>query len=352
MLLICIKNEKSPDWRLPCGKISDVFWTRLFFAADLLAGLLICRQMISGRALAVEKISRIEYHGRKVRGEEGCIIRTRWLMKIKRVWAVFFSPTGGTKKVTTTIAAAAAAALSTTYTILDFTLPQARAEQAVFGEGDLVILGTPVIAGRVPNLLLPYLREKLACHGAIGVPVVSFGNRDYDDALIELRNIMEDAGFQTAGGGAFVSEHSFSRTLGGGRPDATDIAALEEFGNKLAEKLQGDWQYSEAAYVKGENPIRPYFTPRDRHGAAIDIRKVKPKTGDACCSCGICVAACPMGAISSENPAEIPGTCMKCCACVKKCPVGAKYFDDAGFVYHKEELEEMYSRRAEPEYFL
>jgi len=37
---------------------------------------------------------------------------------------------------------------------------------------------------------------------------------------------------------------------------------------------------------------------------------------------------------------------------VKKCPVGARYFDDPGYIYHKEELEELYERRAEPEWFI
>lgn len=273
-------------------------------------------------------------------------------MKIKKVWAVFFSPTGGTEKVATSVAQATAKALNTAYDTYDFTLPQDRENEVVFGEGDLVVLGTPVIAGRVPNLLLPYLKEKIKGTGAIGVPVVSFGNRDYDDALIELRNIMEERGFQTVAGGAFVSEHSFSRKLGAGRPDEKDLALLREFGEKIGEKIKQGWVYSQPTYVKGEVPIRPYFTPRDRHEGAIDIRKVKPVTDESCCNCGICAEVCPMGAISKEDFSLIPGICMKCCACVKKCPTGAKYFDDGGFIYHKEELEELYERRAEPEFFV
>lgn len=62
------------------------------------------------------------------------------------------------------------------------------------------------------------------------------GNRNYDDALIELRNILEQDGFRTVAGGAFVSEHSFSKTLAAGRPDAKDLASMQEFGSKNRRK--------------------------------------------------------------------------------------------------------------------
>lgn len=271
-------------------------------------------------------------------------------MEIKKVWAMFFSPTGGTQKAVQTVAKDIAEALDVPMEIYDFTLPGVREDVAKFGEGDLVCFGTPVIAGRVPNVLLPYLKTVVG-GGAYAVPIVSFGNRNYDDALIELRNLLEDDGFHTIAGGGFVSEHSFSTILSAGRPDAKDYAVMHEFAQKIVDKLKSGWVYDAPIAVRGETPIRPYFTPRDRHGAPIDIRKVKPKTSDACCGCGICAEVCPMGSIDKTTFA-CTGICIKCCACIKKCPSGAKYFDDPGYIYHKEELEEMYERRAEPEYFV
>ena len=104
--------------------------------------------------------------------------------------------------------------------------------------------------------------------------------------------------------------------------------------------------------VKGTPfPYRGYYRPRDRKGNPVDIRRVKPLTGDGCVNCGLCARVCPMGSISPENVREFTGICIKCGACIKKCPQHAKYYDDAGYLYHRNELEEGLKRRAEPELF-
>ena len=75
--------------------------------------------------------------------------------------------------------------------------------------------------------------------------------------------MLEADGFHTVAGGAFVGEHSFSRTLGAGRPDAQDMALVEELAHKTAEKVKGLERAPEIpAYVAGCDPIRPYYTPQ------------------------------------------------------------------------------------------
>ena len=269
----------------------------------------------------------------------------------KKVYGMYFSGTGTTKKMVTYIASELAKQLGCEYAPFDFTPPTSRKQPKEFEKDSIVVMGTPVIAGRVPNLLLKYL-DTVVGNGAMGVPVVLFGNRNFDDALIELRNIMEKDGFHTIAGGAFVGEHSFSTTLGAGRPDEDDMKIAAEFVEKIAEKVKSGNINEGPVAVKGEDPIRPYYTPRDRNGNHIDIRKVKPKTNDKCIKCGKCAALCPLGSINPEDVTQVTGICMKCCKCIKGCPVGAKYIDDEGFLYHKTELEEMYGiRRAEDEIF-
>ncbi|MCI1958522.1 MAG: EFR1 family ferrodoxin [Clostridia bacterium] len=270
---------------------------------------------------------------------------------MKNVCTFYFSATGTTEKIVNTIADTIAEKLGTNVVPYDFTLPKARKEPKTFTENDIVICATPTYAGRVPNVLLKYL-DTVKGNGALAVPVVLYGNRNYDDSLIELRNILEKDGFHTIAGGAFVGEHSFSYTLAAGRPDEKDIAVAKEFAAKIADRILNNNIPSSPCYVKGNDPIRPYYTPRDRKGNPVNILKVKPLTSDKCTNCGTCAAVCPMGSINPENVREFIGICIKCGACVKKCPKGAKYYDDPKYLYHKEELELGYTRRAEPEYFI
>lgn len=269
-------------------------------------------------------------------------------MNRKKVWAVYFSATDTTKKVVLSIADEMAKLLGAEREDYDFTLPAMRTSGFAAKKDEIVIFGTPVYAGRVPNVLLKYLAT-VQGNGALAVPVVLFGNRNFDDGLIELRDILEHAGFHTVAAAAFVGEHSFSKTLAAGRPDAEDMKEAVSFAAKAAGKIQGLSEDTvwEPVFVEGvPHPYRGYYQPRDRKGVSIDIRKVKPLTSEACDDCKICADVCPMGSIHRDNVREFTGICIKCGACIKKCPKQAKYYEDEGYLYHQHELEEGYTRRA------
>lgn len=262
-----------------------------------------------------------------------------------KIWAVYFSATGTTKKVVRAVAEAFGA-----YETFDFTLPGARESVLRFGSLDTVIFGTPVYAGRVPNVLLRYL-DTLEGNGAAAVPVVVYGNRDFDDALIELRDILKKRGFRPFAAAAFIGQHAFSETLAEGRPDEDDLRAAAAFGKMAADKLRGG-DLAEIEVSGTPEPYRGYYMPRDQAGNAIDIRRVKPVTGETCSGCGLCARICPMGSIPQDNPRECTGICIKCGACVRRCLRRAKFFEDSGYLTHLHELEEQYAGRKAPETFL
>ncbi len=276
-------------------------------------------------------------------------------MKISKVNAVYISPTGNVKKVTSAIAERAAEVLGAPLEYDDFTLPETRGDMRNYGPDELVIFGTPVYAGRVPNKFLPFVQELFKADGALAVPVVCFGNRNFDNALIELRNQLELNGFHTIAGAGVVTEHVFSDQLAPGRPDGEDMDQLKEFAENAASKVSSITADNIPAptAVRGDDPVGPYYTPLGIDGKPAVFLKAKPKTKeDLCTKCGTCVKSCPMGSISAENPSEVPGICIKCHACIKKCPTGAKYFDDPAFLSHVEMLKANYTRRAESELFL
>lgn len=258
-----------------------------------------------------------------------------------KVYTIFFSPTGTTKKIVEYIGENLATRLNTEICKLDFAVKTARDITYTFNKSDLLVIGVPTYAGRVPNILLDFLTKNISSNGAFVIPIVLFGNRNYDESLTELAMIMSKNNFINLGGGAFVGEHSFSNILGKDRPNEQDFLLASNFCDKI---------YTRFFKTPTENcmpvdinyQIKPYYTPRDRYGKGVNILKVKPKTHDNCDNCKICANICPMGSISFENPHEIIGICIKCCACEKKCPKHAKYFDDFNYLYHKTELEEQF----------
>lgn len=268
-------------------------------------------------------------------------------MDIKKVWAVYFSPTGGTEKYALALSKGISEFLGVPFEEYDFTLPAARERKLVFGEGDVVVLASCVYAGRVPNKLLDFVQNGFEGNGAIGVPVAVYGNRSVDNGLMELKVEMENNGFKVAAGAAFVSAHVMSEVMAAGRPDEEDISFAAEFGKTVAKKLESVKEITDVEVV-GENPIPAYYTPLDENGKPAKFLKAKPKTdSDKCVKCGLCARVCPMGSVNKEDVSVVDGVCIKCQACVKRCPKGAKYFDDPIMLSHIKMLESNYAARKE-----
>ena len=215
--------------------------------------------------------------------------------------------------------------------------------------------------GRVKEAVFSMIREEIfaasvldlfAGNGALAVPVVTFGNRSFDNSLAELCASLENAGFHTIAAGAFACQHAFSDTLAAGRPDREDMTVLAQLGAAVVTKLGKMTEIPAPVQVDGDADA-PYYRPLGLDGEPKNFLKAKPQTDRSkCTGCGVCAALCPMGSISREDPAEVTGVCIKCHSCVRNCPTGAKYFDDEAFLSHKAMLERDYPRRAEDKIFL
>ncbi|WP_233439772.1 EFR1 family ferrodoxin [Clostridium tagluense] len=273
-------------------------------------------------------------------------------MVIKKINTMYFSATDTTKKVVCNIGKKFSQNIDKGISInnIDFTLPEARKKIVSFTKQDILIIGIPVYAGRVPNILLKYLNS-ITGNGALAIPVVVYGNRNYDDALIELKDILELNGFKVIGGGAFIGEHAFSKTLAKNRPDEEDMAIARDFANQLYTKIITQDKY-QTVTINGNKPYRKHYIPTNKDGIDVDIRKVCPKTTSNCNDCKLCVTICPMGSIDFQDVSKLNGICIKCGACIKKCPMNAKYYDDEDYLLHKHELEVNFTYRKQPELFL
>ena len=239
-------------------------------------------------------------------------------MDISKVRSVFFSPTGTTRKLVN----AFVEELSISEKLMvDITLE--RASQEVFSANELLVLAVPVYSGRVPSLLVDYLRSLKGNETPVVLMAV-YGNAKYDDVLVELQDVIEPNGFNVIAYGLFVGEHSFSNDslpTAQGRPDQDDLAMAGKFAREVNAKLD---QISDIASLeKMDMPgNRPYVVakPKDLGVPRLDA--------DRCVDCKSCAVNCPAGAIDHETLDGDGSKCILCYACVRGCPKEARLDHD------------------------
>ena len=235
-------------------------------------------------------------------------------MKIKKITVIYFSPVGTCRRTAGNIGAGCRQAASGPEPVLlDITPFDARwaASGLSFGPGELAAAVVPVYAGRIPEPAAVFFRNAEAS-GASFVPIVVYGNRAYDDALLELKDLGESRGFRTIAAAAFVAEHSLCGDVASGRPDDEDRAAQEDFGRRIVDKAAS--LAAEPLSVPGNRPYRP----------AMDI-PLSPETTEGCTGCAECAEICPVKAIDPLNPQLTDkARCILCGACIRSCRPGAR----------------------------
>jgi ferredoxin len=232
---------------------------------------------------------------------------------------------------------------------IDVTLPDTdRHGFPEMEDDELLVIGAPVYAGRIPEIAVRRF-QKLKSKGNPAIIVVLYGNREYEDALLELSDLVTAAGFLPIAGGAFIGEHSFSTEstpLAKGRPDALDIRCAREFGALIGQYLQSIHSLREIRSLKlpGNKPFKEH----------ANLPKTSPVTEEnRCTACGTCAAACSTGSISiNETSSTNVETCILCCACVKVCPENARSLKDPNIGKIIEWLYVTTAKRKEPQVFL
>ena len=241
-----------------------------------------------------------------------------------------FSPTGGTSRVA---AAIAGSRMAGRIDLCAEVTPQALPAGAPL----LAVL--PVYGGRLPAVAVERLKA-LQAAGNPAIAVVVYGNRAYEDALLELRNTLSSIGCRVIAAAAFIAEHSIVRSIGAGRPNTADIAAAVEFGAAVERKLFN--VEPTTVEVPGNAEYRP-----------LPQMPTTPLVTEACGGCGMCARKCPAGAIPLDNPRSTDASrCILCMRCITVCPRHARILPPPVHAAFTERLTAIASEPKQPEIYL
>lgn len=265
-------------------------------------------------------------------------------MEVKQIKLIYFSPTGTTQNILKSIAKGTAVK---DVKHINLTLPKGAQQTIPPFSDELVIIGAPVYGGRLPVDAINRFK-KLKANKTLAIVIVVYGNREFEDALLELKNLAIELGFNPVAGGAFIGEHSFATKnvpIANGRPDSLDIQKAMDFGAKIKDKVTA--LQSPDAQMDLEIPGRfPY------EGGPLSMAVSPVTKEDTCTVCGTCAGVCPTAAISiNGSVATKIELCIRCCACIKNCPQGAKVWEDSMMKNIINWLNENCRTRKEPQVF-
>lgn len=260
-------------------------------------------------------------------------------MDIKKVKTIFFSP--GRK--TGNIASIFSRHLGYDYERYDITSYKKRDTKIELASDEVAVFAYPVYGGRVADIMVKQL-ENIVFNNNIAVVLAVYGNRAYEDALLEMQDLLEAKGVKVAAAGAFIANHSIMRKVAAGRPDEKDMEILEDFAKKVRNKIDNleSFEKLEKLKLPGNYPYRKY------NGIPL-----KPKGNRKCVACGACVNNCPVNAIPKENPRYTDKSkCITCMGCAAICPQNARHLNKILHFLSEIPFKKKHGARKEPDIFV
>ncbi|MDE6337340.1 MAG: 4Fe-4S binding protein [Muribaculaceae bacterium] len=252
---------------------------------------------------------------------------------MRKLNALYFSATSTTRKCVTIVASAINLPLASSINIADrnhIPLPD-------YSKDEAVIVAVPVYGGRIPSLAVDKLTQ-VKGNGAKAIAMVVYGNRDYDDALLELTDILKAQDFHIIAAAAFIGQHSIFPKVGTSRPDNSDMKKLSYFGKICSQLL--DMEIPGSLKIKGNRPYKKYG------GVPVHPEGSREK----CITCGTCVELCPVAAINSEEPWKTNAdTCISCGRCISVCRQGARNYKGIKYNLIGTVFTAAFSKRKEPD---
>ena len=227
---------------------------------------------------------------------------------------IIFSPTGGTEKVADIITNEWGMPVS------KIDLSDAKTDYLALSlaKEDIAVIAVPSYGGRVPVLAAQRI-SKIHGNQTQCIIVCVYGNRAYEDTLIELKDIAEKSGFRVVAAIAAIAEHSIVHQYAEGRPDSKDRSELQHFAEKIMDKISGNSSEITTLQIPGNHPYK-------KAGGAGLV----PKANNKCTDCGLCAERCPSQAIGKENLKVTDSKkCISCMRCVVHCPQSARKVNGA-----------------------